>query len=222
MRINVFLCGEFYSLGFNNLLRVNVFTCKEFYCPLFSNLDEAIFLIALVITAVKNLINNSKTERFFPQDLLSVDIVLVHPYFVQAYTFRRTLALQLLGLPGSPTQLPTLWTPRVYLWLQAEQHGSSHSFMDVMYFFINDTVWTYCLFSENEFWVTRCLSDSHSITRECWNNYICMLRSLHVYIHTLRNQCLSSRCQEKMKQTQQSHLISENTKETMGNSKEYL
>lgn len=64
LRVNLFTCGEFYSLVFNSLLRTNVFTLKELYCLLFSNLDGAIFLISLVITNLKN-INNSKTERFF-------------------------------------------------------------------------------------------------------------------------------------------------------------
>lgn len=65
LRVNIFICGEFYNLEFKSLLRVNVFTCKEVYCPLLSNLDEAILLIALLIIAIQNLINNSKTERFF-------------------------------------------------------------------------------------------------------------------------------------------------------------
>lgn len=184
LKVNLFTCVEFYSLVFNNLLTVNLFTCKEFYCPLFSNLVEAIFLIPQVITALKKLIKNSKTERFFTRPSIS-RYCSSASILLQAYTFRRTWVLQWLGLPDSPTQLPTLWTPWVYLWLKAEQHEHLHSFMDVMYFFTNDTVCIYCLLSENKFWVIQCLLGSHSITRrECWNNYICTLYSLCVYIHT--------------------------------------
>ena len=101
LRVNLLTCGEFYSLVFSNLLRVNVSTSKKFYRPLFGNLDETILLIALVITAFKNPKKQFKDWKVCPQDLVSVDIVLVHPYLAQAYSFTGTLALQLLGLPGS-------------------------------------------------------------------------------------------------------------------------
>lgn len=57
-----------------------MFLHAEFCCPLFSNYDEAIFLIVLVLPALKKLINNSKTESI--TDILPVDTVLVHLYFV--------------------------------------------------------------------------------------------------------------------------------------------
>lgn len=42
-----------------------------------------------------------------------------------------------------------------------------------------------------------------------------------MYIYKLRNECLSSRWQEKMKQIQERLFISENTKNRLGNKKEY-